>query len=289
MIDPLAKAVLDEISRSAGLRADLLKPFEAGENRSTFVVDAGAERLVLKLDPPERLAAHERAARACRHLDRLGYPVPWTIAVGTAAGRAYTLRTCLPGAPMSPDDGRHAGRLIALVELQAGAARGAGLSADDWPGSVVDPVLHGGQGFCVLDTMREHSAETAALLERLQDLVSAGADTLPTPDDILHYDFNPANILIDGGAVSGVVDWEGVRPGDRAFDLATLLFYAYDAERTRAALRTRLRELRPPRVIAVYFAHIILRQVEWSLRLHPAEVGRRYLDRAQAVLRDLVA
>lgn len=287
MPDETALAVLEEIARATRRRYEVVERFQAGENQSTYVVRAGAERRVLKLDPPERLAMHERAARVCGYLARLGDPVPLTIAAGVAAGRAYTLRTRLPGVQLSPEDGRHASRLIALVELQAGGAQAAGADVGDWPASVVDTVLHGGAGFCLLETMRAHSDETVRLLERLQDLAEASRRSLPDAADILHYDFNPANILVDADTVSGVVDWEGVRAGDRAFDLATLLFYAYDAPPARAALWTRLRELRPAPVIAAYLAHVILRQVEWSLRLHAPESGRRYLDRAHRVLSDL--
>ena len=279
--------LLDEISRLSGRRLVAEGRFEAGENQSTYPLSDGAERLVLKLDPPERLAMHERAARACGYLGGRGYPVARTLAVGVAADRAFTLRTRLPGVQLAPDDGRHVSRLIALVELQAGGAQAAGADIGDWPGSVVDPVLHGGAGFCLLQTMRAHSAETVQLLARLQELAAAGYASLPEPADILHYDFNPANILVDAGQVSGVVDWEGVRAGDRAFDLATLLFYAYDAPAARAALWSWLRGHRPRPVIAAYLAHVILRQVEWSLRLHTPELGRLYLDRADRVLRDL--
>jgi hypothetical protein len=287
MSDAATRAVLDEIARATGRRCALVERFAAGENRSTFLAQAGPERLVLKLDPPERLGMHERGARACSYLAGLGYPVPQTIAVGVAAGRAYTLRTELPGAQLSPDDGRHAERLIQLVELQAGGARAADVDIGDWPASVVDPVLHGGPGFCLLETMRAHSHETAQLLGRLQDLADAAHASLPDTADILHYDFNPANILVDGDEVSGVVDWEGARAGDLAFDLATLLFYVYDAPAARAALWAWLRVHRPRAVIAAYLAHIILRQVEWSLRLHAPALGRGYLDRAHLVLRDL--
>lgn len=287
MSDDLARAVLDEIGPWRGLRFGALRRFGMGENRSTWRVEAGEVALVLKLDPPERVAAHQRASAACRYLAGRGYPAPLTLAVGMAAGHAYTLRSCLDGTPMPPEDGRFARRLIQLVELQAGGAAAAGLAADDWPASIVDPVLAGGRGYCLLETMRDHSAETAALLERVQALVVAGREALPPGDDIVHHDFNPANILVDRGAVSGVVDWDGVGAGDRAFDLATLLFYAWDAARARAALWMRLQALRSPRVIAVYLAHIILRQVEWSLRLHAPAVGRRYLDRAHQVLADI--
>jgi aminoglycoside phosphotransferase (APT) family kinase protein len=280
-------ALLDEIGRLSGRRLTAEGRFEAGENQSTYAVSDGSQRLVLKLDPPERLAMHERAARVCGYLAGLGYPVPQPVAVGLAAGRTYTLRTRLAGAQLSPEDGRFADRLIALVELQAAGAQAACADIGDWPGSVIDPVLHGGAGFCLLETMRAHSAETAQLLARLQDMAAAGRASLPAPADILHYDFNPANVLVDGGHVSGVVDWEGARAGDRAFDLATMLFYAYDAPPARAVLWAWLRMHRPGPLIAAYLAHVILRQVEWSLRLHAPDLGRRYLGRAHIVLRDL--
>lgn len=287
MTDTLVDAVLAEIGRAARMQLALIERFEAGENQATYQVEAGSERLVLKLDAPERLVAHERAARACRHLEARGYPVPGVLLTGEAAGCAYTLRTCLRGAPMPPEDGRFADRLIALVELQAGGAATLDLAPEDWPGFVVDPVLEGGAGYCLLETMRAHSDETAQLLQRLQGLVEAGRSAMPEAADILHFDFNPANILVDAATVTGVVDWEGVRAGDRAFDLATLLFYQYEAEAARAALWARLRALRSTRVIAVYLAHVILRQVEWSLRLHAPQIGRRYLDQAHRLLADM--
>ena len=79
------------------------------------------------------------------------------------------------------------------------------------------------------------------------------------------------------------------RAGDRAFDLATLPFYACGAADARRALWGELRVLRPMATIATYLAQVIPRQVEWSVRLHTAAVRRRYLDRAHAVLRDLAS
>jgi hypothetical protein len=185
MPDADVRAVLDEIARGARRRYQLIERFQAGENRSTWLVGDGAQRFVLKLDAPERLAMHERAARACGYLAGRGYPAPRTIAQGVASGQAYTLRTRLPGAQLSPEDGRHVDRLIELVELHAGAGAAANVDAGDWPASVVDPVRHSGAGFCLLETMRAHSDETAQLLTRLQGprrgrpIVAAGGGRHP--------------------------------------------------------------------------------------------------------------
>jgi hypothetical protein len=60
-----------------------------------------------------------------------------------------------------------------------------------------------------------------------------------------------------------------VLAGNRAFDLATLLFYRYDHEDIRHLLRARLLDLAGPLAARAYLAHMVLRQVDWSLRHHP--------------------
>jgi len=66
---------------------------------------------------------------------------------------------------------------------------------------------------------------------------------IPERDDFVHYDFTLANLLTTGRGISGVVD---INPpaltGDRAFDLATMLFYLYDRHDIREQLRGRALE-----------------------------------------------
>ena len=76
--------------------------------------------------------------------------------------------------------------------------------------------------------------------------------------------------------------------GDRAFDLATLLFYGYDHDDVRDRLRARLLELASPATVRAYLAHMVLRQVDWSLRFHPAAAAtRRHLHLARLVTADI--
>ena len=76
--------------------------------------------------------------------------------------------------------------------------------------------------------------------------------------------------------------------GDRAFDLATLLFYDYDHDDLRTRLRARLLHLAGPRPSSAYLAHMVLRQVDWSVRYHPASAAtRRHLRLARLVMADL--
>jgi hypothetical protein len=78
--------------------------------------------------------------------------------------------------------------------------------------------------------------------------------------------------------------------GDRAFDLATLLFYRYDHDDIRDHLRARLLELTDDRVARAYLAHMVLRQVDWSLRHHPkAKATQHHLALARLVVADIAA
>jgi hypothetical protein len=79
-----------------------------------------------------------------------------------------------------------------------------------------------------------------------------------------------------------------VLAGDRAFDLATLLYYLYDHEWARDLLWPRLLELAGPRPARAYLAHMVLRQADWMLRFYPqAAETRRNLRLAGLVAADL--
>ena len=101
-----------------------------------------------------------------------------------------------------------------------------------------------------------------------------------------------ANILADGDRITGVIDWNvpfpGAAQGDRAFDVATLLFYSYDRPAARDLLWSALMERTSPTWSAVYLAHMVLRQVEWAVRHYPGSVDeQRFLAIGRAVLDDI--
>lgn len=97
------------------------------------------------------------------------------------------------------------------------------------------------------------------------------------------------DLLRDGTTITGVIDIQPpVLAGDRAFDLATLLFYHYDCEQVRELLRARLLALAGPEAAFAYLAHMVLRQTDWSLRHYPAAATtRRHLNLARAVTTDI--
>jgi aminoglycoside phosphotransferase (APT) family kinase protein len=136
-------------------------------------------------------------------------------------------------------------------------------------------VVHGYADYCVIDSLRNYSPESRGLLERLQALAENSTGLSCSTSDIVHYDFTAANILIDAGEISGISDWDGAQPGDRAFDLATLLFYAADQPEAAALLWEAAVARSSAEAIRLYLAHMIVRQVDWSIR-HHGERGSRH-------------
>ena len=104
----------------------------------------------------------------------------------------------------------------------------------------------------------------------------------------MHLDFSAANILAADGEITGVIDWEAAVRGDRAFDLVTLQFYAFDDPSVRQPLWDRALELSGPAAVKLYFAHMILRQTEWSIRFHSSATVEFFFRRARTILDALV-
>ncbi|HEX5502111.1 MAG TPA: aminoglycoside phosphotransferase family protein [Thermomicrobiales bacterium] len=270
--------------------------YPTGEQGAFAIFDGAgpdAGRFVLKWRRADAVPDGVRAAVATTgRLRAAGYPAPRyrLVGVAPALGVCYSVQEALPGAPLGGlRDGALLDQLLALNDLQRGRA-GAGR---DWPGYLVETVLRGGDGYCLLEPLRRHSAATADLLAAVQRLAAGHAAERAPAGDVVHFDFQGANILVDGGRVSGVVDWEGTRAGDRAFDLATLLFCMDGGGAVEPALQARLwRELRArttPGLRRLYLAHMILRQVDWAIRFYGQDVVDRYLRRADEMLRLLAA
>jgi hypothetical protein len=281
-MDLSAERLLAAINRARGLALVLGPRYAGGEQGAYALAAPGGARLVLKYSAdPATLARYRHGARVTDRLREAGYPAPRYLYTGRAAGASYVILEELPGAPLGELAPAQVPALLALNELQAGRA---GRGGRGWPAEIAGTVLHGRVGFCVLATMRAHSAGTSRLLDRLQTIVVAHAGDVRPAGDVVHLDFSPANILAEGGRISGVIDWEGAGAGDRGFDLATLLFYSYDTPGAREQLLRRAIEISGAGALRVYLAHMILRQVEWAARFYGQAEVDRWLARAERVL-----
>jgi Ser/Thr protein kinase RdoA (MazF antagonist) len=266
--------------------------------RAAFAVGAGGDELIVKLVPGGQRAIENqrRLVRLVGDLRGRGFPAPEFVGVGESGGTIFTVQRRLPGQTLHRGHGLPPApelfaavlpSLLAAIELQGDAGD---LARPPWPAWLLDTIETGGDGYCLHATMRQ-APRTAALLHRLQTLGRRNLLDEPRTLDIVHFDMNPANILHTGGRLSGVVDWnipfDGAGQGDRGFDVATLLFYTYDLERTREALWERALQLSGLAWTTVYLCHLSLRQVEWSRRHSPGSTDEaRFTAIAEAVLRD---
>jgi thiamine kinase-like enzyme len=87
--------------------------------------------------------------------------------------------------------------------------------------------------------------------------------------------------------ISGIIDWDAPYAGDCVFDIATLLFYSYDNLNMRELLWHAALEQASLNLLRLYFAHLILRQVDWSLRYHDLATSERYISRGWALLQEI--
>jgi aminoglycoside phosphotransferase (APT) family kinase protein len=276
--DDLRRLLLEQ----AGLDVADLTP-AGGESHGTFwITGRDGTVSVLKVMPdadPGYLRALEAVLARLR--DR-GYPAPRILVTGHALGLAFWVQERLPGVTPDLDTlARLLPEIFRLNDAQAGLA-----SQDGWPGELIRTLTEGGEGYCLHDTLLA-SPEARDLLPVLRRIGEDSA--IPPGRDFVHWDFHPANLLSDGASITGVID---INPpmlaGDRAFDLATLLFYCWDHAGLHTQLRERLLDLAGPQAARAYLAHMVLRQVEWSLRFHPGTPDtRHYLDLGRRVTADI--
>lgn len=275
-------ALLAAINVAHGTRYALAGRYMGGEQGAYQLRDAAGQEAVLKRSLGTAHAERvQRAAAVTERLRQRGYPAPRYRAVGIVEDASYSIQEALPGEPLASLPPELVPAAIALNTAQAGAV---GDLPRHWPAPVRDPLLYGGEGFCLHESLRSHSAETTRLLGRLRHIAQSTPKGPWADCDIVHYDFSPANILAANGAISGVIDWEGVCAGDRAFDLVTLWFYSDDAPATDALLHQHLRHTVEAQRLPLYVAHMALRQVDWSIRFHDEVAVQRWLHRAQATL-----
>lgn len=257
-----------------------------GKRNVAGLYNANGVRFIVKWSPG--VQDLDRLAEAVRLVDRLRsrwYPAPrYTLRGLHPAGR-YLVQTGLPGAPLSRLTTSQVVQVIALNEIQREQAISP--AVEPWPAQIVRDVLAGGDGYCLLDPLRRHSPTTARLLDLVQDLAARHQSVSVPTMDVVHGEFQPNNMLGLSGKISGVVDWEGAQAGDRTFDLVTVLFYGYDQEPVRDTLWPRVTTMSDPAAVAVYLAHLIHRQVDWSIRHHDPAAVERWLERARVVLEEI--
>ena len=114
-----------------------------------------------------------------------------------------------------------------------------------------------------------HSPATAGLLNALQQASARYSGTLLPNTDVVHGDLHSANIIVEHGQITGVIDLVYAGYGTRAIDLATLL-YTMDSDAYAPGIRQRLRAhilgRFGPAVYAICISYRAIVTLEWAIR-----------------------
>jgi hypothetical protein len=262
-----APRVLERIASITGVRLILEGPAPGGEVGAAYVRWPDGRRSVLTTARTRSAALVDRARAA-------GVPTPRHELTARVDGVRVVVQQRLPGAPPSHLDAVLVWQMLRINEQLAGVLAG---EPDPRPAELY--LTSDGPGFCLHEPLTAHGRRAARLLAWVREV---GADgTHMVGDDLTHMDFHPGNMLFSEGRLTGVVDWDGAQRGDRHFDLVTLLFYLRaQAPGLAGPVEERLGLISPRRRRA-YWAHMSLRQVDWSIRHHDAATVDRWLTVAE--------
>jgi len=263
-----AAHVLDRIAEITGVRLILEGPCPGGEVGAAYVRWPDGRRSVLTEGRTRTGPLVDRARAA-------GVPTARHELVAHVDGVRVVVQQRLPGVPPQRLDAALVRQMVQVND------RLAGLLGEQVAPKPVELFLTGdGPGFCLHAPLAAHSRRTARLLDWVREVGAHGSSMIG--DDLTHMDFHPGNVLVVGGRLTGVVDWAGAARGDRHFDLVTLRFVlSADAPHLIGPLDERLAGLGAARRRA-YWAHMSLRQVDWSIRHHDAATVERWLTVAES-------
>ena len=194
------------------LGLQIVRRFDGSMFGAALVERRGGTVLVLKASTdlelaPEWATGAAMAARLREH----GYPASQYVGTGTSGAVVWSLQTVLPGRVPTMFTVDIAEQLLALArrhDIDSGMRRPWDAQARDISRRAVADLRPLPNAFD--ETLR-------AVLDRTEDVVLAQTT-------IVHGDFHHRNLLIDGGRVTGVFDWDIAGPGDWRFDLVNLAF-----------------------------------------------------------------
>lgn len=236
------------------------------------------------------LAEAERLAAVLAYARERGLPVPGhDLVVGLADGVALVQERLAgrPAAQVTP----------AVIDATVAANdRFAGLLADR-PDVAKRPLslTRSGDPYPRHEVLAAHSARSRRLLDRIVG-IGARAPGEMRGTDLVHVDLTADNVLFDdGGAVSGIVDWNlGAYRGDRLFALVKTRFdrewlvQSPDPDPVEIAATARLDDILvdriEPQTLQKYWAHWLLFQLHWTLPSAPPDVVAWHLAFAESRL-----
>jgi hypothetical protein len=165
-------------------------------------------------DPTSTAPVNPDAPRVVAYLRANGYPTPAWLAAGTTrAGIRWSVQEFISGTPMGQLDVDGAELIIGLVELQRRLTPPTSFS---WSAYMFDLAFGPHASHDVIEAAGGHAA--SVLREVLA--MAAPYEGIELPDaEMVHCDLSVANILLDRGRLSGVIDLDAVGRGCAVYDV----------------------------------------------------------------------
>ncbi len=274
-----APALLDLINTTYGLELTYLGAAQGGNVGAGYVADPTGQRSVLTWQQDADAARHRRIASLLDVARGRGIPVPRYEHVLQVGPSVALIQELLPGIP--PERAEQ-GLVEQMVAVNT-ALRGALTDRTDLPAPDLY-LLRSGPGFCLHEPLQSFSARTRRLLDWVRE-VGASGPTVASGVDLVHLDFQPANVLVDGDRLTGVIDWDGAGRGDGRFDLMVLYFGLHSEDGPAAWLYELLRAELPAELFRAYWASLSLRHVDWAIRHHTAAEVEMWLSWVETGMR----
>ena len=235
-------------------------------------VDAGWDNAMFRLgdDLAVRLPRRAVAAPLIEHeqtwlpqiASQLTLPVPLPYRVGTPAGGYPWLWSIVPWLRGMPADQHEPDP--AQANLFAAFLGSLHLPAPaDAPINTLRGVPLRQRASAVEERMQRLQVKTNLLTPAIQQIWASALDApLDRPATWLHGDLHPRNILVERGAITGIIDWGDITAGDCATDLAAIwmLFDSAPARQNALAAYPFLTEatLQRAKGWAVFFGVMLL-------------------------------
>ncbi|WP_433166830.1 phosphotransferase enzyme family protein [Kribbella sp. CA-247076] len=218
-------ASVDELLAAWGIRTRDVRPVGEGTNNTSWYV---GDDFVLRIHRNTRPPQYEHALLHALHGLSFDVPTP----LPAEDGRTLVRRE-LHGEPVTASlsrriRGEHPRRGDAVQAEACGEALAEldlALAGID-PATLPPPRVWDGDLTKVHARVPDLDAMVASLegADRRQEVARILAATAGVgrglPQSIIHADFWPTNVLLDGSSVTGVLDFEAAGPGFRAMDLA---------------------------------------------------------------------
>lgn len=204
-----------------------------GEESQVFGIRLANEDFVLRIN---RLAeSFHKDAFCYRHFASASLPIPQILSIGEIDGHAYCVSRRAAGKTLQDLSSAELPAIVARVDevmdaiaeapvdATAGFGRfdangsGGHESWHDFLAAITDPQHH--------DWADHEPAVDRNWIEPHLCLLHELIPSCPETGCLVHGDFGSNNVLTDGFAITGVIDWSEALLGDPLYDVANVLFW----------------------------------------------------------------